>query len=772
MKLIPSSNSSVTYWRKHVLIWMLCALVVPASGKQWVGIRSNTPASVITEVVSSSAQSTVVRLTIQGFYLGEADSGAYKVEVPGMVPILRSGSHSLPCLCLSLVVAPHSRRRVRVVNYSWREYSDIKIAPSAGHLLRAGNDSLSLYFQSITSEVPLPDQICYLRAPYQLRELSGQTLVVNPFVYQPESLLLKVYDQLEIEVFEEGNGGQLPPLKSLRGQLLSAEFENIFREQFVNYLPVKNSGSAITENMLILCPVEFINEIKPFVSWKRSRGINAVVKNVSRISSQPEKIRDFVKEYYKSNGLTYLLLVGDHEHIPAKLIAGEYSDNYYGYLEGDDSYNEVLVGRFPANNPMQVQNQVKKVLYYEREIGSDANWLTQAMGIARNEGDGRGHRNGESDYVHMDGIRDALLSYTYRNVFREYEANLPSLQNTSAEQISNRINSGVSLVNYCGHGTSAGWRVGGYGAPQVGQLSNLRKWPIIFSVACEAGNFIQNTCFAEQWMWATDPISREPTGALGGKFSASKQTWQPPMTGQDEMIALLTGPSENWMKTLGGITTSGSMRMIDHYGTEGRIAHDSWILFGDPSLVFRTNMPAAIKAAHPSAIRSDVTCIEINSDAEGAMVCLSMGDSILAVGRITNHQAALQFSGPLDPGWAKLVLFAYNRVTYQSMIQILPQTVQTNNDNETSKGETPRINALHISPNPSHGQVIVSLPSKPRQPCVLTVCDIAGKVIRTWRIFSPEYPIPLDLSGLGNGIYHLRIENGREIYSGKVIVIK
>ena len=43
---------------------------------------------------------------------------------------------------------------------------------------------------------------------------------------------------------------------------------------------------------------------------------------------------------------------------------------------------------------------------------STSDWLGKGIGIGANEGSGSGHNHGESDYVHIDYIRDTLLHYT------------------------------------------------------------------------------------------------------------------------------------------------------------------------------------------------------------------------------------------------------------------------------------------------------------------------------------------------------------------------
>ena len=49
--------------------------------------------------------------------------------------------------------------------------------------------------------------------------------------------------------------------------------------------------------------------------------------DVATIGGQDE-IKTYIEDYYNSHNLTYVLLVGDHQHVPAYSASSGYSDNY------------------------------------------------------------------------------------------------------------------------------------------------------------------------------------------------------------------------------------------------------------------------------------------------------------------------------------------------------------------------------------------------------------------------------------------------------------
>ena len=85
----------------------------------------------------------------------------------------------------------------------------------------------------------------------------------------------------------------------------------------------------------------------------------------------------------------------------------------------------------------------------------------------------------------MDYIRDTLLNYTYTNVSRYYD----KVNDPTVDDLINRFNEGVGIINYCNHGTEISWVVTGFNTENIHQLTNDYKLPFIWSVACDNGSF-------------------------------------------------------------------------------------------------------------------------------------------------------------------------------------------------------------------------------------------------------------------------------------------
>lgn len=118
--------------------------------------------------------------------------------------------------------------------------------------------------------------------------------------------------------------------------------------------------------MLIICYTDFMDAMIPFVEWKNLRGLSTEIIDVSTIGNSSNDIKLFIEDYYSTNGLVYVLLVGDIEQIPSNTVGSAASDPTYGFISGDDSYAEVMVGRFSAQTFDQVTTQVERMINYER----------------------------------------------------------------------------------------------------------------------------------------------------------------------------------------------------------------------------------------------------------------------------------------------------------------------------------------------------------------------------------------------------------------------
>ena len=602
-----------------------------------------------------------------------------------------AGNPDLPMLVIPTMVGNDALMQVQVVSSEYTEYENMEIAPSKGDFPRSINpdDVPYTYGEAYRNNAFFPSQLAKLDEPYIHRDVRGQNLVVYPYAYNPVTKVLRVYDHLVVSMDRVGNDTRNVINRTSKSFVLDPEFKAMYESRYINYSQSTAKYTPIEENgeLLIICHDAFMTAMEPFVAWKKQIGRPTTMVGTNTTGNTAAAIKTYVQNYYDSHpNLTDLLLVGDVAQIPGTWVSAGtgaygysgYGDLPYGQLAGNDFYNEVIVGRFCCENEAQVTNHVNKVLNYERDLDASATWLSVGQGVSTNS---QGGHFGESDYQHIDNIRTDLLNYNYTNVYRDYQGVSGSTA-ANAAAVSQHINEGVSIINYCNHGSETSWGVFSYSNSHVNALTNDYKLPYVISVACLNGKYDRNgDCFAEAWMRATNNSNGNPTGAIGGMFSYIEQPWTPPQYGQDEMIDILVESYANNIKrTMGGVSINGNLAVLDLGATQNpnKGTYNCWILFGDPTLTLRNATPANMSVSHAPVMDVNATSFAVSAtDGEGALATLTRNGEIMGSATIENGTANIQFSAPATPGEATLTVFGYNKVTYQSTVNIISGGVQT-----------------------------------------------------------------------------------------------
>ena len=655
-----------------IAAFLLNAICVQA--QEWIGIDGNAAMKIQERLVSSSEEEIIVDVKVGGFFTEKVTTPRGEqviVSAEGMAPMLEAGTPDLPLYSIPIIIGDKSEMKASVLESEYVDFENIEIAPSKGDFSRDINpDNVPYTYGDVYQQDAFyPTQQVCLEKPYIIRDFRGQNMLVYPYAYNPVTKTLRVYTKLRLIVEKVGENGMNQKVSSRSNNTITSEFDASYKRRFINYNNDSRTFLVDEGEMLIVCADKYTKYVQPLIDWKNISGRPTTMVASSETGTD-EKLKQYLVEYYKNNPkLSYVLLVGEHADIPAHPMNGGRSDNYFGMLEGDDFYEEVFVGRLSVKNVNDVKNQVNKIIYYERDIDETATWLSNGAGIAAKEG--TGHFS-EYDYEHMDFIRDTLLNYTYTNVSQHYD----KVNNPTVTDLIDRFNEGVGLINYCNHGTVTSWVVTGFNNDNIHQLTNDYKMPFIWSVACDNGSFNIDECFAEAWMRATNPETGAPTGAIGGMFATILQPWRPPMYGQDEMVAILSEWREGYKHTLGGASCNGNMYVLDMFKDElGEETHNTWILFGDPSMMLRTEAPKKMNVSMvPETLLTGMTSLTINADADFGIATLSMNNKIIGSAYVENGIANITFPELTEPGKAQIVVMAYNKVTEIIDLNIMPST--------------------------------------------------------------------------------------------------
>lgn len=660
---------------------MLVAMSFVTFGQRWTALSSNTPAQPQVKLISSSEEQIVVSFTLEGFSTTrvETPNGTQNIiSVPKMAPTLIAGAPNLPHYPIPALIGDMAEMGVKVTDAQFTDFN-IEVAPSKGNISRQIDPETVAYTygEMYSQNAFYPAEQAYLEAPYIIRDFRGQNIMVTPFAYNPVTKTLRVFTSMTITMTKLSDNGENPKAARKSNAIkVDPEMKNAYGRRFINFGMQTAKYTFIEDQgeMLVICPEQYMEAMQPFVDWKNMSGRPTTMVSVADAGGNNDNnIKAYIRELYENKGLTFILLVGDYADItPHSMGYSGRSDNWFAQLDGNDYYVEAFVGRFSVESVADVENHVNKVLYYERDMPAGLTWLDKGVGIGSTDGQGQGHMGGESDWRHIEYIRDTLMHYTYTEVSQRYDR----YNNPTAALLSQDFNNGASLCNYCNHGSETSWGVCGYSNSHVNALTNDYMWPMVISVACLNGKFDHNQpCFGETWMRATNTTTQAPTGAIGGMFSWISQPWTPPQYGQDEMNAILTEwrNTDLFNHTMGGFFLNGNEYVLDASPEDQGDTHNTWIMFGDPSLMVRTTNPTEMNVtASPSTLLIGMNELGITVDADYAIATLSLNGEVLASTEIIGGNGTLTFEPLTNVGNANLVILGYNKVTYNDEIEVIP----------------------------------------------------------------------------------------------------
>lgn len=663
------------------------------SQSTWKMINQEMSKDFNPKLISSTIDETLIEFKIGGFYLSDVNAPVQNskiVSVNRSGRMLLKGKPDLVQLTSSIIIPDNAMMQVVVEKSEYTDYQNIEIAPSKGNFSRSiSPENVPFEYDAVYQQNAFyPGKLAEISDPFILRDFRGATVITYPFQYNPITKVLRVYHNIVVKVEVNPNSTKTinPYNRNKAIDSFVDDFKQIYKDRFLNFSADKYVAPVERGRILVISDPAFIEEMMPYVRWKNQIGFPTEIVSVSTIGNNSTSIKNYVTNYYNTNGLAFLLLVGDAPQVATANLGNApgglgvmYSDNFYGDILGNDDYYEVIVGRFSATTTNHVATQVRRTLEYEKAMFNETAWLPVGLGLAANEGAGQGHDGGESDYQHMDIIRTRLLTFTYNEVHREYDQNVPGLANTNSAQISAKINNGASILNYINHGSETSWSVGNYSNSHVNALTNVGKLPFIWAVACLNGKFTHSSdCMGEAWLKATHNTTGAPTGALAAYMATISQPWLPPMDAQDEFNRVLIETFSNKIRrSYGAISISGTMHMLDLGPTDTyrKATATTWTIFGDPSVMVRTDVPSVINASHLNIIPNGETMLQVNANKEGAFVTLTNNYEIVASGVVNSGVANLTFNPVFTFDTLLLTITAFNCIPYECQISVMTPTL-------------------------------------------------------------------------------------------------
>lgn len=681
------------------------------------------------------------------------------------------GEPALPFFSQAILISEKGKTSYEIQHDGYYEIDEIRITPSKGDLKRNVNpDTVPYTFGEVYNQDAFyPGELSMMGNPHILRDTRGVTVSLYPFQYNPVQKKLRVYQNLRVVVHTNPAQTGINEIQTTN-TFRSSVFNEIYIHHYLNpvepdYTPVSETGS-----MLIITDAAFVNELNRLAKWKSESGIKTEIVTTAQTGTSPTSIKNYIQDYYGDNPqLVFVLLAGDSDKVASYSYGnsgGEqlWSDSYYGQLIGgnNDFYPELLVGRL-SGNAQEMGIMVDRILEYEKNPMA-GDWMKNAIGLGSNEGSGYGN-DGESDFQHLRNIGIQLQAFGYSDVYEFYQGSQGGQDapgEPTSTMINNAMNEGTGLFNYTGHGWLDGMSTGDYTSNDVLNLSNHGKYPFVISVACNNGTFVGETTIGEVFLRAAD--DGLPTGAIAFAGSSILMSWAPPMETQDEMTNILTEVYENHKNiTLGGLFYNGQIGMLTEYNSNGTAKEvmQTWILFGDPSTIFRYDLTQEITAEHAETIAETASEFQVSDcNAEGALATLSQDGVILGKANITDGEATIELGEVMDTAGTNpvLTITKQNHHPYQAQIEMGVMGM-----------EDPNFVNLSVYPNPATDVVKISwnLNQKISQ---IELRDMAGRLLLNNKINSSMGGYQINVSTYPKGTYVLTFAMDGKPVSKKLII--
>jgi hypothetical protein len=544
-----------------------------------------------------------------------------------------------------------------------------------------------------TTDAFFPASPVVINEPGFIRGRRVVFVKVFPLQYNPVSTELRAFSSLLFQLQFKG----MPDTKAdARKRRLATRTSEAFVEDLImNYEPlapeksgdqggVEGLSAGESADYLIIVADDRYDEILPLAEWKHKKGFITYVANMSEVGSTYEDVQNYIQQAYDTwnPAPEYVLLVGDHDDVPAYIIEGHPAhpptspsyywacDQKYTYVDGDDYYPDLTIGRLTVSTELECTDVVDKILDYER-TPDNGSWYDDFLAVSYFQDDGLGglvpseDDNGIADAYYMETamtVYDFLINdiqafsghkalctsywplthqpyeYHFRYTMYPHRAELNQIRwgqspfpdpvpvwivnswedkgvgggGPATDSIITAINGGVGLVLQRDHGNMPCWGYPYFDFYHIEDLVNGDKTPVVFSISCATGMFdypyADADCFAEEF------LQKSPGGCVG-IAAAVRTTYSPWNDLLTHGIFTCFWPTYDPSYTDSTYAhswrpaealTYGKYYMDAHFGGGTELLFNLYHWFGDPEMMLRTETPEALSVSHVQAALPDM----------------------------------------------------------------------------------------------------------------------------------------------------------------------
>ncbi|MCP4571978.1 MAG: T9SS type A sorting domain-containing protein [bacterium] len=572
----------------------------------------------------------------------------------------------------------------------WRGYRLLTVQVRPVRKAAGGElEFLDAYAVNVEFGGPMGDDVAQRRR-FMPRELERNTGILAEVVDNAD--VLSAYDRKSgTVVAAPGDGFQPTPVPSLE-------------------------GSAV--NHLIVTSAALAPEFQRLADYRASLGMPSVVVTREFIEANyrqgvdvQESIRLFIRDAYEMWGTEYVLLAGDSEVLPPRIVNNSLYplggstdipvDLYFACLDGNwnangnhrfgetavtgmasddaDFAEEVYVGRAPVATLATAAIFVDKVITYEGTAAGQQ-WPNRSLYAAEvlfpDPYTG-------TETIQLDGsiyadqqITDHILPCTTREswaMYEDFRSVIGDAILTRSALIDTLNGGGYGIVNQIGHGFYFNMSVGdaNFTNGDADALTNGDALFMLYALNCSSAGF-HYSCLMERFLQNPDGGAVASIGSVEAAFPVTANMYQ------QEFFDLLYCQDEY---RIGRTLALSRLPFLVNTGSNytDRWTFLNYTLLGDPALALWTSSPRGLIVSAPTALALGdqsvaITVSDSSGVVEGAIVCLAKDGEDYATG-VTDAggQVILGFR-PVAGGDAVLTISGLNLERTTSTI---PVTVGT-----------------------------------------------------------------------------------------------
>jgi hypothetical protein len=482
-----------------------------------------------------------------------------QIIIPGVSTTGDSGEPQLPICGAYLLLPPYTH------SYHISVDTADKTLIATGCTIVPGATPVPLSLAE-TAQLPVPDQTIYYSnnlypgeifsevGTYYQRGYEVLVLLLHPVQYMPTTGDIWFYPSITITVDVTGSATINPQFRNLASdkELIQQRVDN---PQVADLYNQQTSSVSEQYDMLIITTQDLKPGFDVLASAHTDKGITTIVKTLDDIgSANPDDIRAYIRDAYNEWGISYVLIGGDHDVVPAKILwvygldegTTPYetflpSDLYYACLDGTYNYDgdekwgeptdgddggdvdllaEVFVGRACVGNLTETGFFVNKTIA-QLNLNSTEDYLQECLLAGEYLGPygvaswGGNYLDELIDECNLDGYVTMGIpsdEYTLTKLYdREYPGN-----DWPAQDLIDQINNGVYMIHHDGH-SNYGYNMKMTNEDVLNYIHNDEKFCFIYSVGCMAGGFddpMGYDCIAEYL------TSKTPYGAFASIMNA------------------------------------------------------------------------------------------------------------------------------------------------------------------------------------------------------------------------------------------------------------